>query len=72
MSELKKEVATTMYGNNATVSDNTITYYDDNGDPQTEELSDEDFKSRWAAIKATQDMTEAFEQLPKTINKISV
>ena len=71
MSELKAEVATTMYGKNATVSGNTITYYDENGDPQTEELSDEDFKSRWAAIKATQDMAEAFEQLPKTINKIS-
>lgn len=67
----KEEVAKNLYGKDATVSGNTITYKDENGEEKTKELTDEEFKEQWAAIDATRNMTAAFEQLPKTINKIS-
>lgn len=67
----KEEVAENLYGKDATVSGNTITYKDEEGKEQTKELTDEEFKEQWAAIKATKQMTAAFEQLPKTINSIS-
>ena len=69
--DAKAKVAKNLYGEDATVSGNKITYTDENGEKQTKELTDEEFKEQWAAIQATSAMTEAFEQLPKTINKIS-
>jgi hypothetical protein len=69
--DAKTEVAKNLYGEDATVNGNTITYYDEEGEKQTKKLTDEEFKEQWAAIQATSAMTEAFEQLPKTINKIS-
>jgi hypothetical protein len=69
--DAKAEVAKNLYGEDATVSGNKITYKDENGEEQTKKLTDEEFKEQWAAIQATSAMTEAFEQLPKTIDKIS-
>ena len=71
LADAKEDVAKSLYGEDATVSGNTITYKDENGDEQTKKLTDEEFKEQWAAIQATSAMTEAFEQLPKTIDKIS-
>jgi hypothetical protein len=71
VADAKAEVAKNLYGEDATVSGNKITYKDENGEEQTKKLTDEEFKEQWAAIQATSAMTEAFEQLPKTIDKIS-
>lgn len=67
----KEEVAEDLYGEDATVNGNVITYYDENGDKQTKKLTEEEFKEKWTAIDATRNMTTAFEQLPKTISKVS-
>ena len=71
LNKAKEEVAKNLYGEEATVSGNKITYTDENGEKQTKKLTDEEFKEQWAAIQATKDMTAAFEQLPETIDKIS-
>jgi hypothetical protein len=40
----KEEVAKNLYGEDATISGNKITYKDENGEEQTKELTDEEFK----------------------------
>ena len=67
----KEDVAKILYGEEATVNGNKITYYDENNKKQTKTLTDEDFREQWAAMQATPAMTEAFERLPKTIDKLS-
>jgi hypothetical protein len=40
----KEDVAKNLYGEDATINGNKITYTDENGDEQTKELTDEEFK----------------------------
>jgi hypothetical protein len=61
--KIKEAVAAT-YGEDATVDGNTITYTDENGDEQTKELTNEQFKQQYAAMKATENMTKALEHAP--------
>ena len=69
--EMKAEVAKSMYGEDATVSGNKITYTDESGEEQTVELSNEEFKANYAATEATEKMTEALETVPGIIDKVS-
>jgi hypothetical protein len=50
--EALKDEVTKIYGEQATRDGNTITYTDENGDPQTATLTDEEFKTKYAAAKA--------------------
>jgi hypothetical protein len=44
LTKAKEDVAKNLYGEDATVSGNTITYYDEEGEKQTKKLTDEEFK----------------------------
>ena len=67
----KEDVAKNLYGEDATVSGNTITYIDEEGEEQTKDLTDEEFKEQWAAMEATEAMTAALEAVPQKINRVS-
>lgn len=66
----KLEVAQSLYGPDAEIDGNTITYEDENGEEQTKELTDEEFKEQYAAMEATEKMTAAFELVPGIVNKV--
>jgi hypothetical protein len=68
--QLRNEVAKN-YGDDAKVDGNTITYTDESGETQTVELTDEQFKTQYAAMKANEDMARRLEDIPKAINKVS-
>lgn len=72
--EDREAMAKAIYGSDATVGgfgNNTITYYDEEGKKQTVKLRKEEWASQVAAYKATNNMTEALEKVPDTINKMT-
>lgn len=71
--EDRKAMAKAIYGADATVGgvgNNTITYYDEEGQKQTVKLRKEEWAAQVAAYKATNNMTEALKEVPSTINKM--
>ena len=65
----KAEVAQSLYGENATIDGDTVTYKDENGEEKTATLTDEDALQQYAATQATEKMTKALEAVPSAINK---
>jgi hypothetical protein len=55
------------YGDDAKVDGNKIKYTDENGDEKEIELTDEQFKEQYAAMKASDKMAEAISNLPKAV-----
>jgi hypothetical protein len=66
----KEAVAQNLYGPDATVSGDTVTYIDENGEEQEATLTDENAMKQYAAMEATEKMTEALETVPGRIAKL--
>ena len=67
--DLKEEVAKQMYGADAKVSGNKITYKDGE-EEKTIELTKEEFEANYAAMTATKNMAAALETIPGIVNKV--
>jgi hypothetical protein len=69
--QAKADVAKSLYGDSATVSGDTVTYKDENGEEKTATLTDESAKEQYAAMVATEKMTAALEGVPSRISKVT-
>ena len=67
---IKEEVAKSMYGETAKVKGNKIIYEED-GEEKEIEMSKEEFKAHYAAMEATENMTEALKQVPSIVKDVS-
>ena len=66
----KEAVAKNMYGADATVDGNKITYKEGD-ETKTVELTDEEFKSNYAAMVATETLTDTLETFPQIVKHMS-
>lgn len=70
----REAMAEAIYGAGATVGgfgNNTITYYDEEGQKKTVTLRKEEWAAQVAAYKATNNMTKALEQIPSVVDKMA-